>query len=237
MPDVWLILESSGRSGQVGVAVDGQVTLTARLDEARRHARDLASTVSRLLEDVGCPPRKVTGVMVGIGPGSFTGLRVGITSAKAFAYAVGCPLIAVPTFPAIAVRAPQETVDVISDGLQRQVYCQRFLHGRAVTDLAIKTLADWTATLTPEIAVTGPAVGLYDSAIPASIIRIDDSLRLPTIDSVWQVGQSLPPLGRAELFDLEPLYLRGSSAEELAKSKASGGSSPPTSSVGIFPPE
>jgi tRNA threonylcarbamoyladenosine biosynthesis protein TsaB len=223
MPAVWLILESSGRSGLVGLAVDGQVALTARLDEARRHARDLAPTVSRLLGEVGCQPKHVAGVMVGMGPGSFTGLRIGITSAKAFAYAVGCPLIAVPTFPAIAVRAPHGMVDVISDGLQRHVYCQRFTDGQAVGDLAIRTLADWTATLTPEIAVTGPAVSQYDAGIPSSITRIGESLRLPTIDSLWQVGQSLPPLSQAELFDLEPLYLRGSSAEELAKTKAKGG--------------
>ena len=60
-------------------------------------------------------PADLTGVMVGRGPGSYTGLRVGIMSAKALAYATGCQLLAVDTFAAIAEQAPAEAQSVVGD--------------------------------------------------------------------------------------------------------------------------
>src|SRR5689334_18531380 len=101
MSEVWLILETSGRSARIGLARGGAVVRSASLDETRRHARDLAATVDSLLKAESLHPKDLTGVMVGRGPGSYTGLRVGLTSAKALAYATGCKLIAVDTFAAI----------------------------------------------------------------------------------------------------------------------------------------
>jgi tRNA threonylcarbamoyl adenosine modification protein YeaZ len=88
--EVWLILETSGRVGLVGLARDGRVVRSARLDETRRHARDLAATIDAVLKAEGAGPKDLHGVMVGLGPGSYTGLRVGIASAKVLAYALGC---------------------------------------------------------------------------------------------------------------------------------------------------
>src|SRR5216684_2191388 len=101
-----LILETSGRVGQVALAQGSRLCGMRRLDEARRHARDLAPAVANLLAEQGSSPRDVQGVIVSRGPGSYTGLRVGIMSAKTFAYATGCALIAVETFAAIAQQAP-----------------------------------------------------------------------------------------------------------------------------------
>src|SRR5829696_6432985 len=108
MSESWLILETSGRVAQVGLARGGAVVRSSRLEETRRHARDLASTVDAMLKTEGLSPRDLTGVMVSRGPGSYTGLRVGLISAKALAYATGCHLVAVDTFAAIAHQAPQE---------------------------------------------------------------------------------------------------------------------------------
>src|SRR6185437_6531788 len=93
MADCWLLLETSGRCCQLGLARTDGVVASRRLDEARRLARDLAGVVRAMLDEQKLQPRELAGVMVSIGPGSYTGLRVGIASAKAFAYAAGCPLI------------------------------------------------------------------------------------------------------------------------------------------------
>src|SRR5437773_12528724 len=98
-----LILETSGRVGQVALARGATLLRTQRLDEARRHARDLAPAVAQLLQAERWQPRDLDAVLVSRGPGSYTGLRVGIMSAKALAYAVGCLLLAVDTFAAIAL--------------------------------------------------------------------------------------------------------------------------------------
>src|SRR5262245_38001918 len=120
MSESWLVIETSSRVGRLGLARGGIVVREAKLDETRRHARDLAATVGRLLTEEGLAPRDLTGVMVSIGPGGYTGLRVGVMSAKALAYATGCKLAAVPTFAAIAEQTPAEARQmwVIADALQ-----------------------------------------------------------------------------------------------------------------------
>ena len=64
-----------------------------RLDEARRNARDLAPAAAELLQKQGWKPIGLDAVLVSCGPGSYTGLRVGIMSAKTLAYATRCALI------------------------------------------------------------------------------------------------------------------------------------------------
>src|SRR5262245_21150612 len=65
-------------------------------------------------------------VIVIRGPGSYTGLRVGLMSAKAFAYATGCALLAVDGFQAIARQSPRDMIDVIADAQRDLVYHQRY---------------------------------------------------------------------------------------------------------------
>lgn len=218
MADNWLIVETSGRAGAVGVAVDGGVR-SAPLDEARRHARDLAATAGRLLADAGLKPADLTGVMVGVGPGSYTGLRVGVMSAKAVAYAVGCPLVAVPTFHTIARQAPAEAGDVwvIADALQGMLYMQRFVGITPADELRIARADDWLTAVTPGGWVTGPGVPVVVDRLPSGVLVADEADRRPTVESVYWVGRGLSPLTRDEMLRLEPLYLRGSSAEEKAK--------------------
>jgi tRNA threonylcarbamoyladenosine biosynthesis protein TsaB len=219
MSENWLLIETSGRAGKLGLAVDGAVR-SVELDATRRHARDLTATVEALLKETSLCVRDLTGVMASRGPGSYTGLRVGLMSAKALAYAIGCELRAVDTFAAIAEQAPAEASDlwVIADALQGQVYVQRFTkaEGRWVVDeLRIEAAAD----VLPACAgwVSGPGVKVYDLLLPAECVRVAEGDREARVESVFAVGARLPALTREELFRLEPLYLRGSSAEEKAK--------------------
>jgi tRNA threonylcarbamoyladenosine biosynthesis protein TsaB len=221
--DNWLILETSGRTGQVGLARNGVVVAVRRLDDRRRHARDLAATVDQLLQAYSIAPPEVTGVMVGQGPGSYTGLRVGIISAKAFAYATGCQLVAVETFAAIAEQAPAEadTLWVVADALQGDIYLQAFTRRggswQAENELRIDRAEQWLPTAPPGIWLSGPGVAMYAPRIPPHCRLVPEPDREPRVDSVFAVGRRRLPLTRPELFALEPLYLRGSSAEEKAK--------------------
>ena len=124
MNEPQLLLETSARAGQVGLWAHGELR-TAALDEARRHARDLASAVRSLLDAASLRPADVRGIVVGLGPGSYTGLRVGVMAAKAFAYATGCTFVGVPTFDAIAAGVGVPCV-VIGDALQGMVYVRKF---------------------------------------------------------------------------------------------------------------
>ena len=72
MSENWLVIESSGKVGKVGLARGGSIVRAVELDATRRHARDLASTVGDILTTEGLKPTDLTGVMVSIGPGSET---------------------------------------------------------------------------------------------------------------------------------------------------------------------
>jgi tRNA threonylcarbamoyladenosine biosynthesis protein TsaB len=219
----WLILETAGRVGKVGLARGGAVVRSANLDDSRRHARDLAATVDATLKAEGLSPAAVTGVMVGRGPGSYTGLRVGIISAKALAYATGCKLVAVDTFAAIAEQAPPEAQKlwVIADALQGQIYLLRFARSAEGwvpgDELRIEAAEDSLSRAAAGTWVTGPGVKLYAERIPKDCPLVPEVDREPRVESVFAVGAKLTPLTREEMFALEPLYLRGSSAEEKAK--------------------
>lgn len=219
---VHLLIETSGRGGFVGLARNGNVVHTAALDESRRHARDLAESVRRILATENLQPKDITGVFVSIGPGSYTGLRVGLASAKAFAYAVGCPLVAVPTFHAIVENmvCGYDAVHVIADALQGQVYLQTFEsvldEWKSSEPLRIANVRDLQLTH----SITGPGVTVYDAILPANLDRVEESRRSPTIEGLWHAGKNLKPLTREEMFAVEPLYLRGSSAEEKRKAQS-----------------
>ena len=104
----------------------GRVVAEAQLGEERRRASDLALVVDRLLREAGWEPASLTAVVVGLGPGSYTGLRVGLASAKALAYAVGCRFFGVETFAAIAIRVPEGPVSVIADALQGKLFRREY---------------------------------------------------------------------------------------------------------------
>ena len=223
MPDSWLVLETSGRVARVGLARGGAVVRAVELSDTRRHARDLAPTVKAMLEAESLAPADLTGIMVSRGPGSYTGLRVGLMSAKALAYATGCKLVAVDTFAAIAEQAPAEAEQlwVIADALQGQIYLQRFARCAGgwtpADELRIDRVKDWLNWAAPGTWISGPGVNVYEDHIPQTCRLVQEADREPRVESVFAVGSGQAALSRAELFALEPLYLRGSSAEEKAK--------------------
>jgi tRNA threonylcarbamoyladenosine biosynthesis protein TsaB len=218
-----LILETSSRTGQVALALGDELRGVRRLDEARRHARDLAPAIAELLAEQGWRPRDIQAVMVSRGPGSYTGLRVGIMSAKAFAYATGCALIAVDAFAAIALQALQPSVlyvDVLADAQQDKVYVQSFVRSapngwEPSTELAIRPFADWLATRETSAWVTGPGLLRWASHLPPAVPRLDASLWEPQPACLLRIGLARYLAGeRDDPWTLEPLYLRPSSAEE-----------------------
>jgi tRNA threonylcarbamoyladenosine biosynthesis protein TsaB len=221
-----LIVETSGRVGQVAVALGGELRAVRRLDEARRHARDLAPAVVELLASQDWRPRDLDALLVGRGPGSYTGLRVGIMSAKAWGYATGCALVAIDTFAAIALQSPLEAnaVAVLADAQKDQLYFQPFqrVSGAWQTTAALTILpaGDWLGRHDPAIWVSGPGVGIVEGRLPAGCCVVEAAQREPQPQSVLQLGLEKYRAGQlADPWALEPLYARPSSAEEKWQGK------------------
>ena len=221
MSESWLILETSGRVAKVGLARGGAVVRSMELTDVRRHARDLASTVAELLKAESLAPADLTGVMVSRGPGSYTGLRVGLISAKALAYTTGCNLVAVETFAAIAEQSPAEAQEVwvFADALQNSIYVQGYRRAaggwHAADALRIVPFNEWLPHAC-EKWITGPGVAVYADRVSNQCRLVPEAEREPRVESVFAVGKRLESLSREALFALEPLYLRPSSAEEKA---------------------
>lgn len=210
-----LILDTSHRLGRVAVAQGERVAGERLLEEARRHARDLAPAIKELLAERAWPPASVEALFVSRGPGSYTGLRVGLMSAKVFAYATGCALLAIDTFAALARQAAAPLVDVIADAQQDKVYVQRFEQGRPPGDLAIRPFAEWLTTLSADVTVTGPGLEPFGARLPAGTATAQREQWFCLPQALLEVGIERWRLGqRDDPFAVEPLYLRASSAEE-----------------------
>jgi len=218
-----LLVETSGRVGQVALAQGAELRGVRHLDEARRHARDLAPAVADLLASQNWRPRDLNAVLVSRGPGSYTGLRVGIMSAKALAYATGCALVAIDTFAAIALQSPADAaaVDVLADAQQDKLYVQHFKRTEegvwaAACALAIVPAAEWLARREPAAWVSGSGVAVVENRLPSRGV-VELANRDPRPESLLRLGLARYRAGQLDdIWALEPLYARPSSAEEKA---------------------
>ena len=226
-----LILETSGRTGEVALARGPVIVQHRLLDETRLHARDLAPAVAAMLRVEQWKPGDIQGLIVNRGPGSYTGLRVGIMSAKAFAYATGCVLIAVDSFAAVARQAPVEAlqVAVIADAQQDRVYQQNFRRSgpnsemAAVSSLRIDPFSDWIQTIAAESWVSGPGLRTFRARLPTHVRVPQETFWDPRPNTLVDIGLSRYLSGqRDDVWKLEPLYLRPSSAEEKWGLRSSG---------------
>jgi tRNA threonylcarbamoyladenosine biosynthesis protein TsaB len=214
-----LLIETSGRAGFVALARDEDLLGIRRLDEARRHARDLAPALDGLLHEEGWKARELDAVFVGRGPGSYTGLRVGIMSAKTIAYVTGCTLLGIESFAVLAHQAPCEAdrLDVLADAQQGKVYVQSFHcndgEWKATTALCIVHFDNWLAEREANSWVGGPGAAQYQSRLPETIQIVADSD--PRAESLLALGLRRYRAGeRDDPYMVEPLYLRPSAAEE-----------------------
>jgi tRNA threonylcarbamoyl adenosine modification protein YeaZ len=116
---VLLAIDTSAGTS-VAVVDAGRVLAEADEPGTRRHAEAIGTLLRAALDDAGIAPRDVTGVVAGMGPGPFTGLRVGIAAARAFAFGVGAPVHPVVSHDAIAY-GHEERVLVVTDARRREV--------------------------------------------------------------------------------------------------------------------
>lgn len=217
-----LAIESSGSTGSVAALADGDPLSQLALDPAQRSARTLAPSIAQLLRQVGWKPRDVEVVAVGIGPGSFTGLRLGVMTAKAFAYAAGAKILGIGTLETIASRAPSSAANlaVAVDAQRGEVYRGNFtrnssgeLHPHGAVTIA--TVEHWLDSLTAAMTATGPALAKLHVRLPSSVAVAPPETWLPTAAAVGMLAARREARGAADdLWTLAPCYLRRSAAEE-----------------------
>ncbi|GLJ60624.1 tRNA (adenosine(37)-N6)-threonylcarbamoyltransferase complex dimerization subunit type 1 TsaB [Microbacterium barkeri] len=99
-----LAVDTSIGSGAAVVAPDGEILSEAESENALGHAEVIGTLLERALADAGVGPDRITHVAAGMGPGPFTGLRIGIAAARAFALGRGVPVLGIASHDAVAAE-------------------------------------------------------------------------------------------------------------------------------------
>lgn len=225
-----IAIETSGRHGSVA-ALQGEPEAARLLRQTalggdERTAQSLAPAMKDLLAQVDWSPQSVELVAAAVGPGSFTGLRIGVTAAKTFAYAVGAQVIGVNTLAALAEQVHATDVAsgtrlwTILDAQRQELFVARFdgdnIKGHAL-DCATSIIAldAWLAALQPGDQVVGPPLRKLKSQLPRGVVALPQELWQPMATAVgrvaWQAHQSGQ---RDDVWKLLPRYYRASAAEE-----------------------
>lgn len=218
-----LALETSGRAGSVA-ALDGTRLLAERtLDPARGSAATLAPAIRELLADVKWRPTDVQVVAVAAGPGSFTGLRIGVMTAKTLAYALGADVVAVDTLDVIARQAPDDARPLwaVLDAGRDELFAARYLSNsdngelRAAQPTALVRIADWIAALEAGDWISAAFPARLEPLLPARVRLVAAPWRLPQAQTVGRLGLARHAAGgRDDFWELAPKYFRPSAAEE-----------------------
>ena len=217
-----LALETTERTGSVAALDDDNLLRELSLDQTKRSAQSLAPAVDDLLKHVGWLAGDVQLLGVAVGPGSFTGLRVGVTFGKVFAYAVGAELLGVSTLEAICAAAPDDVaqLSVVMDALRGEVVAQSFARRPDgwFDPLGPQDLVSadaWLARLAPGDVVSGPGLAKLIDRLPVGITALDPRFWPPTAAAVGRLACRYHALGRRDdLWKLAPHYCRRSAAEE-----------------------
>ncbi len=196
----------------IGVAatVDGELVAIESQHNERRHAEDLAPAIARVCRQAGFAPSELDRVAVDIGPGRFTGLRVGVTTARGLAAVTGAQICGVSSLAAVAatVRAAEGPVEVhaVIDARRSEVFHQQFgADGAPAGPPSVLTPAE-----AAELVGTGLAAGdgaeRYATELGAATVRAAD----PEPFALWALALDAgfePAPGPV------PLYLRGADAK------------------------
>ena len=137
-----LAIDTAANACSAAISVDDRITASCYQEMVRGHAEHLVPMVGKIAEEADCALKKIDLVAVTVGPGAFTGLRVGLAAARGFALSAGVPCLGMTTLEVIAaaiVDIPSSLM-VVLNSKRDDVYCQVFdPNGHPLTKPAIVT--------------------------------------------------------------------------------------------------
>ncbi|NQT38977.1 MAG: tRNA (adenosine(37)-N6)-threonylcarbamoyltransferase complex dimerization subunit type 1 TsaB [Planctomycetes bacterium] len=225
-----LALETTERIGSVAAMQDGNLLQQLALDGNLRSAQALAPAVRALMTSLDWKATDVQLVAAVRGPGSFTGLRVGITTAKALAYCAGAEVLAVDTLEVIASAAPPHLakLGVAVDAQRGEVVAGLFQRGPSGHFTAIEgpeliELDRWFDRLDEGTPISGPILHKWADRVPPGLAPLAPQYWSPTAAAVAALAHRLWTDGqRDDLWTLAPRYSRRSAAEEKWEQRPQG---------------
>ena len=217
-------LDTATWTASVGLRLDGETIAEESRTADGSHAVSLLSLIEEVLQNGGCSVRDLDAVAVSGGPGSFTGLRIGLSVAKGLAYATGARLIAVPTLEALArtVAHLDGTVCPVLDARKGELYaaCFQSSHGvlRRLTGDLLLTPEGLLKILPTPCVMLGDAVAGYGTFLQqhlgAAVTLLPSDAHGPSGGVVAAMADERLRVAESDdLSRIEPRYIRASEAE------------------------
>ena len=230
-----LALETAAKAVSAAITEDGKVLASGYQDTGLTHSRTLMPLVELLLKNTGLTPADLDAVAVSAGPGSFTGVRIGVSAAKGLAWAADKPCAAVSTLAALArnVSFLDGLIVCAMDARRQQVYNALF----EARDGRLTRLTEDRA-----IALSGLAEELRDDPRPKTVLgdggrmcfdyltaagvpcRLAPAhlVKENAVSVALEAEELAKNGGLVSAQELTPVYLRPPQAERLRQEKASG---------------
>jgi tRNA threonylcarbamoyl adenosine modification protein YeaZ len=195
-----LALDTSTPAVTVALHDDAAVLAVETVVDPRRHGELLAPGIEAVLTATSVTPADLTAVIVGVGPGPFTGLRVGVVTARVLGAALGIDVHGICSLDALAASCTLgEPFAVVTDARRREVYWATYdSAGNRIGDAAVGVPAEVAATL-GDRPVYGPGAGLYPFKRAVAAELSAGALAVLGAQRLARGGELLEPL---------PLYLR-----------------------------
>jgi len=219
-----LALETSGRIGSVALVEEGRVLAEEQFPHGLAHAAKILTVIDTLCKKLGWKPADLRELYISIGPGSFTGLRIGVTVAKTLALATGVKLVGVPSVRVLAENAPEEAINlvIVLDAKRGQIFTSRFRRGTRGWDeqepAHLDDLQSMLARAPRPVHLLGDGIPQHQQFIPSGdtgvVLTAPETWR-PRASVVASEGVRLAAAGTfADPDRLTPIYLRKPEAEE-----------------------
>ncbi len=196
------------------------------LNHKKTHSQKLMPMIERLMKDLELNPRDIDVYAASVGPGSFTGLRIGVTTIKSIAYAAEKPVVSVPTLDALAYNIPETDALVcpILDARNNQVYTAIYKKEGNLIKITeymgvhISELVQLLKGKNQRVVFLGDAVPIHQEFLKqelgAQCSLAPANLSLQKASSVACLALQKASVGQLEdCFDMVPFYLRKSQAE------------------------
>jgi tRNA threonylcarbamoyl adenosine modification protein YeaZ len=201
-----LAIDTATPAVTAGVVADGELLAERVSVDARAHAERITPNVLAAMADAGLQMAELGAVVVGCGPGPFTGLRVGMATAAAYAHALGIPVHGVCSLDAIGGQTSGDML-VVTDARRREIYWACYRDGVRIAGPAVNAPADVDSGVAQAVAGSPEHAALF--GLPLREPSYPTSIGL-----VAAVDWSAPPAA------LLPLYLRRPDAKTVAEREA-----------------
>ncbi len=225
-----MILGIESATSRVGCALgDASGVLAARESaQPRRHAESLVPQIAEVLRESGVEAADIEVVAVDVGPGLYTGLRVGITTAIIMAHALDAAMVPVTSLELVARRAADERaaerswgrIDAVVDARRGELFHGALTpEGDWISEPAVVAPEDLAATLRSTAAETllvGDGVEAHAEVFARAGLSIEGSSVHPSAETIVELAAAAVAAGKVVNADLiRPLYLRGPDARPI----------------------